>query len=324
MELVQLQDINYPELRFEQFDCFIAACGYQPRCHFLAEKVSTSIVKKFLLTIDETDQKPSRCKHMEIFKRLGFKNYFTAINESKVIEDLITEICNIQSAQLNILVDYSCMPKKWYALIIDSISRNNFRSKNINLFLSYTPKLFERKPARNSIDYIGPMLFNKDNLRDKKPVSMIASLDNNNSYIMEAINKVKPQKLLAFIPKCAHDPEYTRLVIDNNKTLLDRLDNNSIITYDANHPEEINSILTSHCLDQRISSEVLIVPQGPKTFSMISLLLSVRYPDIKLWEIVIKNPKIDADHGLAAANPIIVKVTFLHDEADLDEADLED
>jgi hypothetical protein len=316
MELIHLQEINYAELRFEQIDCFIASCGYQPRCHYLAEKISASVAKKFLLTTDESDQKPSHCKHMDIFKRLGFKNYYTAINESRVIEDLIQEICNIPAAHLNILLDYSSMPKKWYALIIDSISRNNFRSKNINLYLSYTPKLFDRKPVKNSIDYIGPMLFNKDNLRDKKPVSMIASLDINNNYIMEAINKVKPQKLLAFIPKCAHDPEYTRLVIDKNKALLDRLDNSSIITYDANHPEEINSVLTSHCLDERVTSEVLIVPQGPKTFSMMSLLLSVRYPDIKLWEIVIKDPKADPDHGLPAANPIIVKVSFLHDEAD--------
>lgn len=318
MELIHLLEINYPELRFEQIDCFIAACGYQPRCYYLAEKVNSSISKKYLLTIDEHDHMQNRCKHVEIFNQYGFKNYFTAVNESKIIEDLIYEICNINTGQLNLLIDYSCMPKKWYALIIDNISRNNFKAKKINLFLSYTPKLFERKPEKNKVEYIGPILFNRDNLRDKKPVSMIAALDNNNAYIMEAINKVKPQKLLTFIPQCTHDPEYTRLVLDSNKALLDRLDNNSIITYDANHPEVINSILTSHCLDQRISSEVMIVPQGPKTFSMMSLLLSVRYPDVKLWEIVARVRKTDADHGLPAANPIIVKVTFLHDEAEID------
>lgn len=319
MELIHLQEVSYSELRTEQMDCFIAASGYQPRCYFLAENISASIPRKYLLAIDENNQKQSRSNHMEIFNRLGFKNSYTSINESGVIEDLIAEICNINARQLNILVDYSCMPKKWYALIIDSISRNNFKARNINLYLSYTPKLFERKSSKNSIDYIGPMLFNRDNLRDRKPVSMIASLDNNNSFIMEAIDKVKPQRIIAFIPRCAHDPEYTRLVTENNKALLNRLDSNSIITYDANHPEEINSVLTSHCLDQRVTSEVVIVPQGPKTFSMMSLLLSVRYPDIKLWEIVVKDPKMDSDHGLPAANPIVVKVTFLHDEAEPDD-----
>jgi len=135
---------------------------------------------------------------------------------------------------------------------------------------------------------------------------------------MEAINRIKPQKILAFIPQCEHDPEYTRVVLEKNRALLNRLDNSSIITYNASHPEDINSLLTSYCLDQRISSEVLIVPQGPKTFSMISLLLSVRYPDIKLWEIVARDRRNDADHGLPAADPIIVRAVFLHDEADID------
>lgn len=318
MELTHLQELNFSELRFEQIDCFIAACGYQPRCYYLAEKVSASIPKKYLLNIDEHDLKPDRCKHLEIFNRCGFRLYHTGTNESKAIVELLDEICGINAPELNMLIDYSCMPKKWYALIIDNISRNNFKAKKINLLLSYTPKLFERKPAKNNIEYIGPMLFNRDSLRDKKPISMIVALDINSANIMEAIHKVKPQKVLAFIPQCAHDPDYTRLVLDHNRSLLDRLDSNSIITYDANHPEDINSILTSYCLDQRINTEVLIVPQGPKTFSMMSLLLSVRYPDIKLWEIVARKHNNDADHGLPAANPIIVKVSFLHDEAELD------
>jgi hypothetical protein len=316
MELIHLQEIQFSELRSEQIDCFVAACGYQPRCYYLAEKISASIPSKYLLTIDEQDQNQNRGKHLEIFNKLGFRNRYTTINESTGIDDLIAEICNIHTDQLNMLIDYSCMPKKWYALIIDNISRNNFKARKINLYLSYTPKLFERKPEKNVIDYIGPMLFNRDSLRDKRPITMIAALDNNQAYIMEAINKVKPQNLVAFIPQCDHDPEYTKLVLHANKDLLNRLNKDSIITYDANHPEDISSILISKCLDYRISSEVLIVPQGPKTFSMISLLLSVRYPDVKLWEIIAQEHKSDADHGFPAANPVVVKVTFLHDEAE--------
>jgi hypothetical protein len=266
MELIHLQEIPFHELRFEQINCFIAACGYQPRCYHLAEKVNHSISAKYLLTIDELDQMQIRCRHLEVFNNYGFKNRYTTVNESAVIDELITEICNIHTDQLNMLIDYTCMPKKWYALIIDNISRNNFKANKINLYLSYTPKVFERKPEKNTIDYIGPMLFNRDNLRDTRPVTMIAALDNNKTYIMEAINKVKPQKLVAFIPHCEHDPEYTELVMQTNKGLLERLNKESIITYNANHPEDINATLTSQCLDQRIASEVVIVPQALNPF----------------------------------------------------------
>jgi len=318
MELTHLNQIDFHELRFEKIDCFIAACGYQPRCYYLAEKADPSIKNKFLLTIDEQYHKQNRYNHLDIFSGYGFKNYSTSVNESTVIDKMLFEICNLRTDRLNMIVDYSCMPKKWYALIIDSINRNNFKATQVNLFLSYTPKVFERKTSKNSVDYFGPILFNRDNLKDRKPVSMIAALDSNHESIMEAISTIKPQKILAFIPRCKHDPDYTQLVIDNNKSLLDRLDSNNIINYDADRPEEINTLLTSYCLDQRIASEVMIVPQGPKTFSMVALLLSVRYPDIKLWEIILKEQKVNHDHGLPAAEPIVVKVSFLNDEDDID------
>jgi len=318
MELTHLNQIDFTELRFEKIDCFIAACGYQPRCYYLAEKIQRSIKNKYLLTINEEDHKQNRCNHLEIFSGFDFKNYSTNLNESKVIEKMLFDICDLSTEKLNMVIDYSCMPKKWYALIIDSINRNNFRAFSINLYLSYTPKTFERKTGKNDVDYFGPILFNRDTLKDRKPVSMIAALDANHESIMEAIATIKPQKILAFIPQCAHDPEYTRLVINNNKALLDRLDSNSIITYDADRPEEINSLLTSYCLDQRIASEVMIIPQGPKTFSMMALLLSVRYPDVKLWEIIHKEIKVNSDHGNPAGDPVVVKVSFLNEDADID------
>jgi len=314
MELTHLNQTDYEELRFEKIDCLIATCDSQPRCYFLAEKVHSLIPIKILLTTHEPDHKQSSCKYLPIFSDYGFKQYTTAENESTVIDKLLFDLCNTSTHQLNIVIDYSCMAKKWYALIIDSITRNSYRASRINLFFSYTPKVFERKSGKHTIHYVGPILFNRDNLKDKKPVSMIASLDNNLGSIMEAISIVKPQRLLVFIPRCSHDPDYTQLVLENNKSLLERLDSNSIVNYDADRPEEINTLLTSYCLDQRIASEVIIVPQGPKTFSMMSLLLSVRYPDVKLWEIILKDQKTSSGHGLPAANPIVVKVSFTNDE----------
>jgi hypothetical protein len=63
----------------------------------------------------------------------------------------------------------------------------------------------------------------------------------------------------------------------------------------------------------------MIVPQGPKIFSMMALLISVRYPDIKLWEVIGKKGNSCSDQGLAADKPIVIKVSFLDDEEDLED-----
>jgi hypothetical protein len=317
MELSHLNQIDFNELRFEKIDCLIASSGTQPRCYHLAEKLHAGIPNKILLTGGESGEK-NNDKFLSVFADYGFKSYNVAENETRVITKILTDSCQIFAHQINILIDYTCMPKKWYATLIDSITQNCYKASRINLFFSYTPKKFEKKADKHTIDYVGPILLSRDHLKDQKPVSMIAALDNTHGSIMEAVSLVKPQKLLVFVPRCSHDPEYTHLVLANNKSLLDRLDSNSIINYDADRPEEINTLLTSYCLDQRVASEVVIVPQGPKTFSMMSMLLSVRYPDVKLWEIILKDQKTNSDNGLPAANPVVVKVSFVNDEDGLD------
>ncbi len=319
MELTHLNQINFAELRFEKFDCFIAATGDQARCYHLADIIDSAIPLKYVLSPCEPEH-GAACQYLSHFLDNGFRHYSTAKNNFEVLDMLLREICNIKAHHLNILIDYSCMPKKWYALLIDSMTRNKFATPNINLYLSYTPKVFNRHEKQASVDYIGPVLYNRDALLDRKPVSMIASLDNNRHPINEAISKIKPQRVLAFIPRCTHDPAYTQLVIENNKTLLDRLDNNSIITYEVERPEEINSLLTSYCLEERLASEVMILPQGPKTFALMSMLLSTRYPDVKVWEVVSKDDqKTMPPHGEPAAIPVVVKASFIDDDDDPDE-----
>ena len=319
MELTHIGELDYNKLRNEQFDYFIAVCGYQPRCYFLASKLSLNATVKFLLKIDEQDNCTERTRHLDFFAANGFKSYSGAITESSAIEKLVGEICNKNFEKLDILIDYSCMPKKWYAVIMDNITRNNFKSKKINLFLSYTPKIFEQTKKVSNTEYFGPIILDKDSLNRKKPVTIIAGLDNNSKLLHEAIAKIRPYNILAFVPESRTDPGYAFSVAENNKSLLGKLNSNQIFRYDMNHPDAINSLLTACCLDHRINQEVMIIPQGPKVFSMMALLLSVRYPDIKLWEIIGKNGLHAQGQGLPASDPVIVKASFLDDEHEEDD-----
>jgi len=322
MELTHISELEYQELRYEHFDYFIAVCGYQPRCYFLASEPGLEAAGKFLLNIDEQDNCAERNRHMDFFTSHGFKSYSGSVTETTAIEQLVSEICNKNLEKLNILIDYSCMPKKWYAVIMDNITRNNFKSKKINLFLSYTPKIFEKTKKISNTDYFGPIIHEKDRLIKKKPVTIIAGLDNNAKLLTEAITKIRPHNILAFVPESKTDPDYTHSVAENNQSLLEKLDTKHVFSYDMNHPNAINLLLTSCCLEHRINQEVMIIPQGPKVFSMMALLLSIRYPDIKLWEIIGKNGAQAQGKGLPASDPIIVKASFLDDDNEEEDQDL--
>ena len=124
---------------------------------------------------------------------------------------------------------------------------------------------------------------------------------------------------MAFMPFCDHDPDYAQTVIKNNENLLKQLSKDHIIQYNLSRPEETESMLTSFCLEHRLNAEVMIVPQGPKLFSLLSKLIAVRYPDIKLWEIIVNNRKKNNEQALPAGKPIVMKTVFINEDIDIDE-----
>jgi hypothetical protein len=315
MELVQICHVDNRILHSEKIDFIIAASGYQTRSTYLAGMNPAPNARKYMLSFAEKDHYEMRQRNESAFSEMGFQMFKVSSDKPEEVDDLIKTICNTSSGrEATLLVDYSCMPRLWFASILDSITRNDFHAKKITVFFSYTPKKFSLESGKNVVKYLGPMINCKDHLKKSKPIALVTGMDNCFKSTLELINKLNPAIILAFIPENSHDPEYTASVLENNKTLLDVLDKNNIIRYESLDPEGINSMLTSRCLDLRLKHEVVIVPQGPKSFSLVSSLLSIRYPDIKLWEIITTGRPADPNNGAAEGEPVVLKVTFCSEE----------
>jgi hypothetical protein len=319
MELAQICQVNHRELKYEKIDFFIAACGYQARSPHLAGMIPALHAQKFMLSFSEENHVELRRNNEAAFSAMGFKLVKAAPDKPEEVEVLIKRICNATSnSEVVFLVDYSCMPRLWFASILESITRNDFHARKITVFFSYTLKKFSLEVQKNTIRYLGPMITSKDHLKKSKPVALIAGLDNSFKSTMELIKKLNPATIVAFIPDNSGDPAYKISVLENNKRLLDILDKNNIISYETLDPEGINSKLTSRCLDLRLKHEVVIMPQGPKSFSLVSSLLSIRYPDVKLWEIITAVKSADPNNGAAEGDPIVLKVTFCPDDEEVE------
>ena len=315
MELAQICQVSYRNLRSEKIDFLIAASGYQMRSTYLAGMNLAPNARKYMLSFSEEDHHELRQRHESAFLEMGFRIFKASPDKPEEVDDLIKTICKSSSGrEITLLVDYSCMPRLWFASILDSITRNDFHAKEIKVFFSYTPKKFSLKTGKSTLKYLGPMIVSKDHLKKSKPIALVVGLDNSFKSTLELVNKLNPSTILAFIPENSHDPEYTASVLEHNIKLLEILDKNNIIRYEALDPDGINSVLTSRCLDLRLKHEVVIVPQGPKSFSLVSSLLSIRYPDIKLWEIIKAGNPEDPNNGAAEGEPVVLKVSFCPEE----------
>lgn len=310
MELVHNYQININELCNEKIDYFIAASDYQKRSTFLAENFKKTTARKLLLSI-ENDQKNE--PNIKIFEDLGFIPLKTIENKRQEIEDILNKICEEKSSDiLNILVDYSCMTKVCYASIVDFLLRNDLKNEKINMFFSYTPKSKNALPSHPKLRSIDPLFsyYKKENTRK---TALVIGLNSNEEPTTDIIKHLDPEKIVLFIPQLNHDQQYNEALYNFNQEVIKNVPKNNVYNYPANNPDQIASMLTSVCLDLRLNYNVVLIPQGPKPFALASILLSTKYPDLRLMEISSSEIKPN-DEGAPVGDPVIVKSVFCSEE----------
>jgi hypothetical protein len=315
MELVHNYQVSFNELLTEKFDYIIAASGYQKRSTYLAENVNTSESENLAIAFNEPANSDLRLENEQLFQKLGFNSIRAAPNESSEIERMMHKICSGKvCSTLNILVDYSCMTKVWCATIIKHLLKNDFHAERINIYFSYTPKKVNSLFEKSRLKSYNPLIFSGEKSLKNKPVALIAGLNSNHEVIKEFIDEIKPVKTFAFVPYFLHDSEYYQKIVENNAPVLKNIPSEMVLKYPAQRPDQISSMITSLCLDLRLDSNVILVPQGPKTFILASILLSVRYPDVVIYDLKSKVSKTNKDQGLPAGEPVILKSVFCIEE----------
>ncbi len=314
MELLHTCLIDHRELTHERFDVIIAASGYQQRCTYLMQYIKQRNNIRLLITFNEDNLKKARASNEKYFTDLGFTTVEASPDDGKEIIRILKKICSsFNTKELKILVDYSCMPKKWFAIILDYFMRNELCINHLNTYFSYTPTAFNLKKGSSSIKYFGPILNSDQHLPTSKPVSLIIGLGRSSDASFEMIKKIKPERTFAFLPDPAFDASYTEYIMESNRRIINMLPEDHLLTYPANDTDEINTQLTSLCLDLRLDSRVIILPHGPKTFALISLLLAARYPDIWLWETITKTSLTETE-GNPSGKPVVAKAIFCQDD----------
>jgi hypothetical protein len=319
MELVHNYQVDFNELLNEKFDCIIAASGFQKRSTYLAENIDTSKSENLVITFDETTCNELRLENIRIFQKLGFLSVNAAPDESSGIEKMMHRICSGRFTRiLNILVDYSCMPKVWFATIINCLLKNDFHAERINIYFSYTPKKVNTILQKSRLKSYMPLIFGSEKDLGKKPLALVAGFNNNLDIMKEFINKLKPVNTFAFIPYFTHEEEYYRKIMENNASVLRSIPSEKIFRYPAERPDQITSMITSLCLDLRLNSNVILIPQGPKTFGLASVLFSVRYPDVMIYDLKSSDHRLTEDPGFPSGDPVVLKSVFCVEEEEDD------
>lgn len=272
------RQIEFEELIHLDFDIFVMAISHEKRFQTLNSKEELKFKKKVILSYSY-DQGFSDHEKNRTYS-VDSENYVeTMINMLDIEIELISTKKNI-----NILVDYSSMTKSWYYTIMSYFTLKELNFENVNIYFSYTPSIYSDplEPKHNSfIDPI-PGRFNIPSL--DKPKALIVGLGYENKKAEGIIEYLDPKITFALYSSPSLDDRFSTTVEENNKNLIFDLKDN-VIKFPFDDLLSIERILTSLYFSLKDDYNVIIAPLGPKPFTFIAMLLSIKYDDIDVWRV---------------------------------------
>ena len=314
MELDNTIQVSSDQLQNQHFDAIIAVSGYESRCTYLVNKINVDKIPiKIVLALNDKLDIFSRKNNDERFGELGFTFFNVPIYDSSTHADLLDDICvNHAGAIINILIDYSAMPKVWYNAMINYFMDVEEFFTHINVWFSYSPSEYTKAHSNASNKY-----FDEDIpvLKKDKPVVLFLGLGYEKGNTEELAHLLKAQTTFVYYADPAIDERFVKDVLENNNNLLRKIQHTNLISYPIQDLNSINTALTSLCVNLRMENYLVLAPIGPKPFTLMCFILSARYPDIKIWKVKRKGDAPIYDRK-AHGELLVYKLIYTSEEVD--------
>lgn len=317
MEYNHSEQTNLKYLQGKHFNLVIAASGFEKRSITLIETLEYSADRKVVFAFSERQNIFNRENNDKFFISKGFEFVKASGEDSSVIQGFLSDFFSSFSEDfIEILVDYSCMTRIWYATLINFFSSNASSLKYVSIFFTYTPAGFNL-PKKIKPVKIAESLIHKESLNGKtsKPLALVIGLGIEKNKAEYLVKKLNPAQVILLYADPALEKDYVKAVLRNNRELIDSVEMRNLLNYPLEDMIVTTEILTNICLILRMKFNVIIAPVGPKIFSLISILLTTRYPDIDVWRVSsgAGEPLFDR---LPANDPLVYKVSFVNDDED--------
>jgi hypothetical protein len=234
MELIFAHQVGFNQLKNKKFNYFFAASGYENRCTYLIDNISIDADKKIVFAFDDKKDFLFRIKNDKRFSEEGFTFIEESANSIKGIHRLLNDICNnlTEREEVNLLIDYSCMSKVWYAGILQFFISNEPEINNLEVYFSYTSAAFsEPLEPEPRILLSTPVNLLKSNSLSKKPLALIIGLGYEKFLTRSVMDKLEYHIMYAFYSDPAFDNRYVERVIENNQKVLRQLPKDQIYRY---------------------------------------------------------------------------------------------
>jgi hypothetical protein len=285
MKFRGIKQLEEEALKDISFDLVICASGFEKRATHVVKKYKLKAENKFCFSFKAKENILHRLDNDRFYRTNNFRIFIQEGGEHNIIIDQLKSfLAKTTNYQLNILIDYSCMTRTWYAAML-AFFRYVEAEKEINLFFSYSVATFSSVPHDKSRNlYVGPMSGFHGLTIPNLPTAVIIGL----GYIEQralGLTDYLDAVPYIFYTDSSGNNEYSTEVEKNNHELLAKTPNENIYLYPLADLEYTYQLLVDLCRAIKAEYRIVLAPCGPKTFTLLSLLTSIALDDVDVWRI---------------------------------------
>ena len=284
---IKTKDILKSDL--PKIDLVIVSSGYEERSTFVAKILGKQLADaiKICCGFNANKTKVQRKQNDRLFKKLGYEMIEGNGDDDYFMEQFIKTVIDksfLNYECINVLVDYSSMTRLWYASLLRCLYYNDFPLK-INTFFAYSFAKYH-PPAKKIVQniHVNPIDGYSEFSLPDKPTALIIGM----GYEAErayGLTEYFDADTFLFYNENAKEEQFMKDVEKLNSDLITSIPQDRIYRYPIGNLEYLERMLYNLCKSLSIRYRVVIAPCGPKPFTLISLLVSLRLHNVDVWRI---------------------------------------
>lgn len=259
----------------------IGASGYESRSTCIPRYLESVDSEKVAIGFRECRKDLARPQNDRYFQQSGYRQVLCGAHE---IPDFSEMIGIPGEGEFRILADISVMTRMWYHGLLKYIHQLN-GPESIKVRIAYCPAIYS-EPLRTSKQFglksVSFLDSDRPSGSQKNSTALIIGLGNEPNVCTRIQARINPDITHLLFADPAMERKCVEDTFINNHDLIQQVSIRNLHGYPLNGTKSMYQILLDLVLPLRENHRVIIVPQGPKIFSVVAMIMQISYPDIHL------------------------------------------
>lgn len=308
MELSSILHIEPSQLSDFKADVFITTLGFETRCTRVPHLVEHLSCRKVALVSSQILKDFSYDANREYF----LSREFELVTVNSDVPDVESILGSLAGENLGVMIDCTSMPPSWYYQFFRWVDDKQDFGGIVRMRIVYTMANYVSLDSTLKVKEITNFLQSDIKTTAKKKRALVLGLGQEKN-IAESIHKiVEPDLLYLYYADPPVEKKFVELTFINNHALINTTPIKNLISYPIRNGQTIYQSLINTILPLRNDHSIIIVPHGPKIFSVVAMLIHLGYPDVRISYPSFKKPPV-ADRS-PSGEPVVLDVLFEGEE----------